>query len=148
MPDENSKVTDGSVQADQIVLRSSGWAVVVAAFVSGLMAMGVVTIEKIIAPRLTEKDVIETIRDHAPKFEFFKEIRTDKNSRQPLPGKWQICTLVTAGTVHQNQACTCAIDRDANGSWFMDVLLDEKVDGSKCKCRAACFDFQSAVSSG
>jgi len=135
--EEHEEQRNPSVETAKIGL----WSAVAVALIGAFASISVVTVDKVIAPRVTVQDVEETVRANAPEFMFFDEIRTDRVTRQPLPGNWQICTLATAGTVHHNQACTCSIGRDDNSDWFLDILLDENVPDHDCKCRAACFDF-------
>jgi len=140
MSNDRNEKSDNSLVTAKIGL----WSAVAVALIGAVTSVAVVTVDKVIAPRVTSQEVEETVRANAPSFMFFDEIRTDRVTRQALPGNWQICTLATAGTVHHNQACTCSIRRDDNTDWFLDVLLDENVPGSDCKCRAACFDFDPA----
>ncbi len=137
MSSEGIEKPDNSLVTAKISL----WSAIAVAFIGAVASVAVVTVDKVIAPRVTVQDVEETVRANAPEVRFFDEIRIDRVTRQALPGNWQICTLATAGTVHHKQACTCSIGRDDNSDWYLDVLLDENVPGSKCKCRAACFDF-------
>ncbi len=72
-----------------------------------------------------------------PNVKLFPRIHSKKPESQWL-GKWQVCTLITAGESHYNQACTCTIEEVEAGTWELRLHCDPTVDGW-CSCRAACF---------
>ena len=94
------------------------------------------------ASKAADKKIKAELKKVKTTYMLFEPIATKSLKKQSL-GDWQICTLVTAGESHYDQACQCIIEnigkKDAV-DWQLRVNLDPSVDGI-CNCRAACFNF-------
>ena len=137
MPQNREEKPESSLATAKIGFLSA----IGVALIGAVSSIAVVTIDKVVAPRVTEAEVIETVQANAPKVQFFDELYSDDSVSQSLVGDWQICTLMTAGTVHNVQACTCQIEQDNEQRWSLHLQLDDNYDELYCRCRAACFDF-------
>jgi hypothetical protein len=116
---------------------------IIVAIISAVITLSSLVTKEIIAPSFNKADVQQEIKKTSPQWKLFDELRTDKITSQSL-GDWQVCTLVTTGTIHANQACICELsDTDPTEAfnWQLRVDLDENVRGAECICRAACFNF-------
>ena len=132
------------------------------AVISGAIALSTIIVKDLVIPALKISDVQREIKNEVPglvekqlekvipEVKLFPAKNTKRNIEQPL-GDYQICTLVTAGETHHDQACRCILeDQDAapeKFNWRLKVRLDESVNGV-CNCQAACFNFRTAVSKG
>jgi hypothetical protein len=67
------------------------------------------------------------------------ELLYSDKDQSSLLGSHLACFLSLSGAVHQKQACTCEIIENG-GSWQLNLLLDENVDGGFCRCQAMCMD--------
>ena len=114
------------------------------AVISGVVAISSLIIKEIVAPSLSEQEVQQQINDARPTWEIFETIYTDKSTTQSL-GAFDMCALMTVGSVHENQACTCQLGQTSPGqpsnAWTLHVELNEDLEGSFCRCQAACLNF-------
>lgn len=130
-----------SEKEDSNAAKLGLWSAIAVAVIGAVTSISVVTIDKVIAPQITQEDVVETVKSNAPRTQFFEPLYSDGSISQNLVGDWQICSLMTSGTVHHNQACTCRIEKRAESDWLLHLELDDNVNGRFCRCQAACFDF-------
>jgi len=51
-------------------------------------------------------------------------------------GQFPFCAVSLAGSIHERQACRCAVEKRGS-TWSMRIILDDSVDGL-CACGAVC----------
>ena len=114
------------------------WSAVIGALGGILVAL----VQYVLAPLVTQPQLKAAIEASRPIWRTFDELNTDKNTSQEL-GRWDICTLSVAGTVHNTQACTCEL-KPTDGKWKLRVALDETGRGLFCRCQASCVNFKQS----